>query len=193
MSRLGEFRIKEPAMRTVTGAILIAGAIWLFTSALPYGNAYGNMPIMVKLAFILSGMTAIIGAFYLFAGCTEVKENARWYQFTIKSLLAITVMVALFFSGRALGLRESMSLYSPYSSTGYIPVPIPSSYAPTPVYGIPAVPIPSSGSVSPIDSSTNDDTPPGVTPLGPSQNPPAPESKPTPSTPPNSPSTQTPY
>jgi hypothetical protein len=117
-------------MRIITGAILIVGAIWLFTSALPYGNTYGGMPIMIKLAYIFAGLTAILGAFYLFVGSVEAKENARWYQFTIKSILAITLMVALFFSGRAMGLRESMSSPSfpaPYSSSSY-------SVAPTPVY-----------------------------------------------------------
>jgi hypothetical protein len=124
-------------MRIITGAILIVGAIWLFTSALPYGNNYGNMPGMIKLAFILAGLTAILGMFYLFVGSVEAKENARWYQFTIKSILALTVMVALFFSGRAMGLRESMpSPYLPsnYSSYGYAPtysvVPMPSSPPP---------------------------------------------------------------
>jgi hypothetical protein len=116
-------------MRIITGAILIAGAIWLFTSALPYCNTYGNMTVMIKLALILAALTAILGMFYLFAGSVEAKENARWYQFTIKSLLAITVMVALFFSGRAMGLRESTATYSPFLSV----TPYPSSAAPLPL------------------------------------------------------------
>jgi hypothetical protein len=108
-------------MRIITGAILIVGAIWLFGTALPYGNIYGSMSVVVKLAFILSGLTAMIGLFYLLVGSVEAREHARWYQFTVKSLLAVTAMVALFFSGRALGLREAES---PYSSAAIIPPPV---------------------------------------------------------------------
>jgi hypothetical protein len=170
---------KENAMRIITGAILIVGAIWLFTSALPYGNSYGNMPGMIKLAFILAGLTAMLGAFYLFAGSVEAKENARWYQFTIKSILAVTVMVALFFSGRAMGLRESIPSFSSYAAP--YSVPFTTTVSPM-IFTSPASTTP-----VPIDATTPETTPPpassGV--WRPSQTPPTSDSKPTPSTPPN--------
>jgi hypothetical protein len=179
---------KDYVMRIITGAILIVGAIWLFTSALPYGNSYGNMPGMIKHAFILAGLTAILGMFYLFVGSVEAKENARWYQFTIKSILALTIMVALFFSGRAMGLRESMpspylppvpsSYSSPYSSSSSLVVP------PTGTYMMP-VRVDSDATVTaPVEP---------VTP-GPSSDQPMsqPVTNPPSSTPPNQPASQTP-
>jgi hypothetical protein len=128
-------------MRIITGAILIVGAIWLFGTALPYGNIYGSMSVVVKLAFILSGLTAMIGLFYLLVGSVEAREHARWYQFTVKSLLAVTAMVALFFSGRALGLREAES---PYSSAAIIPPPVayPATFSTTTPSSATAVPEP---------------------------------------------------
>jgi hypothetical protein len=120
---------KESAMRIITGAILIVGAIWLFGTALPYGSIYGSMSVVVKLAFILAGLAAMLGLFYLFVGSVEAREGTRWYQFTVKSLLAVTAMAALFFSGRALGLREAAS---PYSSAPIIAPPV--------AYPVPASP-----------------------------------------------------
>jgi hypothetical protein len=172
-------------MRIITGAILIVGAIWLFTSALPYGASYGGMPVMFKLAFILAGLTAMLGLFYLFVGSVEAKENSRWYQFTIKSLLAITVMVALFFSGRALGLREASSPYLP--SVAY-----PTPYSVSPVYVSPAVPAPASWTPAVSTYDSNSAIVPPPEPSGPSQTSPSSDSPSMPSTPSEAPATQTP-
>jgi hypothetical protein len=132
-------------MRLLTGAILIFGAIWLYAATLP--QSYDNPTPEIKLAYILSCLIVILGMFYLFVGSVEIKEHSRWYQFTIKSLLLVTLMVGLFFSGRAVGLRETMPSPIPpyamptYSVTPVAPPPTPGyapSYAPPSIDTLPA-------------------------------------------------------
>jgi hypothetical protein len=118
-------------MRLLTGAILIFGAIWLYAATLP--QSYDNPTPEIKLAYILSCLIVILGMFYLFVGSVEIKEHSRWYQFTIKSLLLLTLMVGLFFSGRATGLRETMPSQNPsYGAPTYSVTP--AALPPTPGY-----------------------------------------------------------
>lgn len=98
-------------MRMITGAILIVAAATLLAQMARFeasevligmdSSATGGWILPIFAAII-----ALFGMYNLFMGSIKKKENTRWYQYSMKALLLIMLLSALFFSGRALGIKE---------------------------------------------------------------------------------------
>lgn len=115
---MSDSRKPENNMRMITGALLIlSSAISIAPIAWLDLQDFCSFPVG-WLSVILAGITALLGLVYLFLGSLNVNVDARWYQFTIKSLLLLAIFFAVFFSGRALGIVER-------KETPFVTSPIP--------------------------------------------------------------------
>ncbi len=55
----------------------------------------------------LAAISAVVGVVYLALGSAPSDGKRRWHQYTIRTVLALALLIATFFAGRAAGLKEA--------------------------------------------------------------------------------------